>query len=404
MKRILMILAILGLSLSVQAQDVELRDDHPREYIVQEGDTLWGIASRFLTRPWQWPAIWQANPQIENPHLIFPGDLISLEFVGGEPRLTVNQRERERVDDSILRLGPEIRHQPMDAAITTIPIDAIEPFLRRPRVVGPEEIESLPYVIANQERITFASAGERSYVRGLEGVRVGEEVIVARVTYQFVDRSATAGERGLRRNQMRRGQGQVPSSERPMPGIWRVTLGQLEGLRYPVIGYELWESARARVVKVGDPAIIELLGGRREVAAGDYVLPVDDHIYNPVFQPKAMEETPENARVLTISEAFYGVGHYQIVSISVGTADGVEAGHTFSAFRPGERIRDELRYPLMSRAAWSNSDKRFVDLPHEYAGQVMVFRPFERISYAIVMDGANAIRADDLLFHPDRRL
>lgn len=404
MKRLLMILAILGLSLSVQAQDVELRDDHPREYVVQEGDTLWGIASRFLTRPWQWPAIWQANPQIDNPHLIFPGDLISLEFVGGEPRLTVNQRERERVDDSILRLGPEIRRQPMDAAITTIPIDAIEPFLRRPRVVGPEEIESLPYVIANQERITFASAGERSYVRGLEGVRVGEEVIVARVTYQFVDRSATEGERGLRRNQMRRGQGQVPSSERPMPGIWRVTLGQLEGLRYPVIGYELWESARARVVKLGDPAIIELLGGRREVAAGDYVLPVDDHIYNPIFQPRAMEETPENARVLTISEAFYGVGHYQIVSISVGTADGVEAGHTFSAFRPGERIRDELRYPLMSRAAWRNSDSRFVDLPHEYAGQVMVFRPFERISYAIVMDGANAIRADDLLFHPDRRL
>jgi hypothetical protein len=399
-----MILAILGLALSVQAQDVELRDDHPREYVVQEGDTLWGIASRFLTRPWQWPAIWQANPQIDNPHLIFPGDLISLEFVGGEPRLTVNQRDRDRVDDSILRLGPEIRRQPMDTAITTIPLDAIEPFLRRPRVVGPDELENLPYVIANQERITFASAGERSYVRGLEGVRVGEEVIVARVTYQFVDRSATEGERGLRRNQMRRGQGQVPSSERPMPGIWRVTLGQLEGLRYPVIGYELWESARARVVKLGDPAIIELLGGRREVAAGDYVLPVDDHIYNPIFQPKAMEKTPENARVLTISEAFYGVGHYQIVSISVGTADGVEAGHTFSAFRPGERIRDELRYPLMSRAAWRNSDSRFVELPHEYAGQVMVFRPFERISYAIVMDGANAIRADDLLFHPDRRL
>ncbi|MEE4331607.1 MAG: LysM domain-containing protein [Wenzhouxiangella sp.] len=404
MKRLLMILAILGLALSVQAQDVELRDDHPREYVVQEGDTLWGIASRFLTRPWQWPAIWQANPQIDNPHLIFPGDLISLEFVGGEPRLTVNQRDRDRVDDSILRLGPEIRRQPMDTAITTIPLDAIEPFLRRPRVVGPDELENLPYVIANQERITFASAGERSYVRGLEGVRVGEEVIVARVTYQFVDRSATEGERGLRRNQMRRGQGQVPSSERPMPGIWRVTLGQLEGLRYPVIGYELWESARARVVKLGDPAIIELLGGRREVAAGDYVLPVDDHIYNPIFQPKAMEKTPENARVLTISEAFYGVGHYQIVSISVGTADGVEAGHTFSAFRPGERIRDELRYPLMSRAAWRNSDSRFVELPHEYAGQVMVFRPFERISYAIVMDGANAIRADDLLFHPDRRL
>lgn len=404
MKRLLMILGIVCLSMSVQAQDVELREDHPREYVVQEGDTLWGIASRFLTRPWQWPAIWQANPQIDDPHLIFPGDRISLEFVGGEPRLMVNERAPDRVDDSILRLGPEIRRQPIDSAITTIPIDAIEPFLRRPRVVGPDEVDDLAYVLANQERMTFASTGDRSYVRGLDGVRVGQEVIVARMTYQFVDRSAPDADQNFRRMQMRRGEGQVPSSERPLPPIWRVTIGQLERFSYPVIGYELWESARARVVKIGDPAIIELLDGRREVASGDYVLPIDDHIYDPVFQPRAMEEAPENARVLTISEAFYGVGHYQIVSISVGTADGVQAGHTFSAFRPGERIRDDLRYPLMSRAAWKNSDKRFVDLPDEYAGQVMVFRPFERISYAIVMDGTNAIRANDLLFHPDRRL
>jgi len=399
-----MILAIVLLSASLQAQDVELREDHPREYVVQEGDTLWGIASRFLTRPWQWPAIWQANPQIEDPHLIFPGDRISLEFVGGEPRLMVNQRDRDRIDDSILRLGPEIRRQPMDEAITTIPLDAIEPFLRRPRVVGPDELDDLPYVLANQERITFASTGDRSYVRGLDGVRVGQEVIVARNTYQFVDRSRNDNDRNLRRIQMRRGQGQVPSSERRMPRIWRATFGQLDGLKHPVIGYELWESARARVVKTGDPAIIELLSGRREVAAGDYILPVDDHVYEPLFTPRAMDEVPENARVLTISEAYYGVGHYQIVSISVGTADGIEAGHTFSAFRPGERVRDELRYPLMSRAAWRNSDKRFVDLPDEYAGQVMVFRPFEDVSYAIVMDGTNAIRANDLLFHPDRRL
>ena len=404
MKRLLMILAIVCLAMSVQAQDVELREDHPREYVVQEGDTLWGIASRFLTRPWQWPAIWQANPQIEDPHLIFPGDRIALEFVGGQPRLTVNERSRDRIDDSILRLGPEVRRERIDGPISTIPFDAVEPFLRRPRVVGPDELDTLPYVLANQEQITFASTGDRSYVRGLDDARVGQEVVVARLTYQFVDRSAENGDLRLRRNQMRRGEGQVPSSERPASPIWKATFGQLERFNYPIIGYELWESSRARVVKVGDPAIIELLEGRREVAAGDYVLAVDDHVYDPMFQPRAMEVTPENARVLTISEAYFGVGHYQIVAISVGTADGVRAGHTFSTFRPGERVRDDLRYPLMSRAAWRNSDKRFVDLPDEYAGQVMVFRPFERISYAIVMDGANAIRADDLLFHPDRRL
>ena len=117
-----------------------------------------------------------------------------------------------------------------------------------------------------------------------------------------------------------------------------------------------------------------------------------------------MDEVPDHARVLTISEAYYGVGHYQIVAISLGTADGIEAGHTFSAFRPGETIRDDQRYPLMSRAAFQESDRRFVTLPDEFAGRLMVFRPFERISYAIVLDGTNVIRVNDRLDHPDRSL
>ena len=398
MKRLLIVIAILGLMASVQAQDVELREDHPREYVVQEGDTLWDIASRFLTRPWQWPAIWQANPQIDNPHLIFPGDRISLEFVGGEPRLTMAR------DDSVRRLGPEVRREDITGAISTIPYDAIEPFLRNPRIVTEEELDDLPYVIANYEQRVFAGPGDRTYVRGLEDAQVGQEVIVARLTYQFEDRSAGENEVRLRRNRMRHGPAQVASFERPSSPLWRATIGQMERFNYPIIGYELWESARARIVKVGDPTILEITEGRREVAEGDYVLPIDYHVFDTNFYPRAMDEVPDHARVLTISEAYYGVGHYQIVAISLGTADGIEAGHTFSAFRPGETIRDDQRYPLMSRAAFQESERRFVTLPDEFAGRLMVFRPFERISYAIVLDGTNVIRVNDRLDHPDRSL
>ncbi len=398
MKRLLIIIAILGLMASVQAQDVELREDHPREYVVQEGDTLWDIASRFLTRPWQWPAIWQANPQIENPHLIFPGDRISLEFVGGEPRLTMAR------DDSIRRLGPEIRREDISGPISTIPYDAIEPFLRNPRIVTQEELDGLPYVIANNEQRIFAGAGDRTYVRGLEDGQVGEEVILARLTYQFEDRSAEADNVRLRRNRMRHGPAQVASYERPLSPLWRSTFGQMERFNYPIIGYELWESARARIVQVGDPTILEIIEGRREVGEGDYVLPIDYHVFDANFYPRAMEDVPDHARVLTISEAYYGVGHYQIVAISLGTQDGIQAGHTFSAFRPGKTIRDEQRYPMMSRAALKESERRFVTLPDEYAGRLMVFRPFDRISYAIVLDGTNVIRVDDRLDHPDRSL
>jgi hypothetical protein len=392
-KRLLIALAILGLAISVQAQDIELREDHPREYIVQEGDTLWDIASRFLTRPWQWPAIWQANPQIENPHLIYPGDRISLAFVGGEPRLMV---------DGTRRLSPEVRREAIDGPISTIPYDAIEPFLRNPRIITAEELDGLPYVVANIEQRVLASTGDRTYVRGMQDARVGQEVVIARMTYQFVDRTAADSEMRLRRNRIRPGDGQVPSSERPASAIWQATFGRMERFNYPVIGYEMWEAARARVVQAGDPAILEITSGRREVMEGDYVLPVDYHIYDATFFPRAMEQTPSHARVLTISEAYYGVGHYQIVAVSVGAADGVEPGHTFSAFRTGKQIVDDNREPGSRR--FRAGDDRHVRLPDEYAGQLMVFRTFEHISYAIVLDGTNVIRADDRLDHPDRRL
>lgn len=393
MKRLLIALAILGLALSVQAQDIELREDHPREYIVQEGDTLWDIAGRFLTRPWQWPAIWQANPQVENPHLIYPGDRITLEFFGGQPRL---------VADGTRRLSPEVRRSDIDGPISTIPYDAIEPFLRNPRIIGSEELEGMPYVVSNMEQRVFASTGDRTYVRGMDDAQVGQEVVIARMTYQFVDRTAENGELRLRRNRIRPGDGQVPSSERPPSPIWQSTFGRMERFNYPVIGYEMWESARARVVQAGDPAILEIIGGRREVMEGDYVLPVDYHVYDASFHPRAMDEVPAHARVLTISEAFYGVGHYQIVSVAVGSEDGVEPGHTFSAFRVGKQIRDDNREPASRR--FRAGDDRHVTLPDEYAGQVMVFRTFDQISYGIVLDGKNAIRAEDRLYHPDRRL
>jgi hypothetical protein len=366
--------------------------------VVQEGDTLWDIANRFLARPWQWPAIWQANEQIPDPHLIYPGDVISLEFIGGEARLVSSR------DDSIRRLGPRIRRDGDMGPITTIPFDAIAPFLQHPRVVGAEELESLPYVIANYDQRSYAGPGDLTYVRGLEDAQVGQEVSIAHLTYQFEDRSAAADQQTLRSNAMRLGHRMVPSYERPSSNLWRKTFGQFERFDYPIIGYELWEAARGRVVQVGDPTIIEITSGRREVKEGNLILPVDYHVYDASFHPRAMDEAPDHVQVLTVSEAKYGVGHYQIVAISLGSLDGVEAGHMFSVFHPGERIRDEQKYPLMSRAAFRESDRRFVELPDEFAGRVMVFRPFERVSYAIVLDGTREVVAGDRLAHPDRRL
>lgn len=383
--------------MAVHASEIELREDHPRQHVVQPGDTLWDIAARFLTKPWQWPAIWYANPQIENPHLIFPGDVISLVFIGGEPRLMV--------DDSIRRLSPEVRRERLDGPITTLPLDAIEPFLRAPRVVSAEEFAGLPYILTNQERRLLAGPGDLTMARGMDDAQVGDEFVIARLAYQFVDRSeAVVGDRHMRRNAMRTGGVVSPSYERPSREIWRNTFGRLDVFNYPVIGYELYEAARATVIQAGDPTVLQIGDGRREVMAGDFVLPVDDFELEQLFFPRAMESMPEDGRVLSITEAYYGVGRFQVVAINLGTEHGIQPGHMFSAFRPGETMRDNQRYPLMSRAAFQSPELVHVTLPDRYAGVIMVFRPFEQISYAIVLDGTDAVRINDLLDHPDRRL
>jgi hypothetical protein len=396
-KRLVILTAIVLAAFTVQAQDVELREDHPREYVVQEGDTLWDIAGRFLTRPWQWPAIWDANPQIENPHLIYPGDVISLVFIDGEPRLMVN--------DSVRRLSPDVRREPIEGPITTIPLDAVETFLEAPRIVSAEEYEELPYVIANNEQRALAGPGDHTYVRGLDGASVGQEVVLARVNYMFEDRSANPNsDVRINKKLIETDGGVVRADLRPASALWKATIGQIDRYNYPVIGYELWETARGRVVKTGDPAVVEILSGRRETMKGDFALPVHDHVYNANFHPRAMDSIPEDGRVIAITGSSYGAGHYQVVAINLGTADGIEAGHTFSAFRPGETIRDD-RYPLLSRAAFREPENRYVDLPDEFAGRLMVFRPFEHVSYALVLEGSgNTIQVDDILAHPDRSL
>lgn len=399
-KRLSFLLLALALSGAVVAQetpsgrDVELREDHPREYVVQEGDTLWDIAGRFLTRPWQWPAIWQANPEIDNPHLIFPGDVISLVYIDGEPRLVV---------DGTRRMGPEVRRERIEGPVTTIPLDAIQTFLVKPRVVDVDALAGFPYVVANEERQHFAAVPDRTYARGMENYRVGDQVTIARLTFQFEDQSEEGRPGAMRQNRMRPNMSQVPSGERPV-GSFRRKASQIGGSGR-VIGYELWEVARAEVLKTGDPAILGILDSEQEVRAGDYVLPIDPHLYDLTFHPRPMSRPiPEGAHVIAINDAHYGVGHYQIVALGIGSANGVEPGHTFSTFRPGETVKDRFVGGLRGRPVPARAGERKVTLPDEISGQVMVFRTFDHISYALVMGGERAVREGDLLYHPDRKL
>lgn len=392
MKKIWVVLIALLVALPLAAQEVELRDDHPDEYIVREGDTLWDIAGRFLTKPWQWPAIWQANPQVENPHLIFPGDRLSLIYVDGQPRLVL---------DGTRRLSPEIRRTETTGPVTTVPLSAIEPFLLKPRVVGAEELAGLPYVVANEDTRYVSAEPYRAFVRGLDEQRAGDQVVIARLSYQFQE--VDVGDRSaVRQNLMRGNLGAVPSDERPIDVGRKIDFFSNKG---KVIGYQLWEVARAEVLATGDPAQLQVLEAELEVRAGDYILPVDPYLFDLTFYPRAPEfDIPEGASIIGIRGGDYAVGHFQIVAMDIGIRDGVEPGHTFSVFHPNREVEDDFVNGLRGRPAPTGVSGNTVQLPPQFVGQVMVFRAFDRVSYGLVMTGKRGVRTGDLIDHPDRRL
>lgn len=379
--------AALLLTGAVVAQDVALRSDHPEEYVVVKGDTLWDISGRFLDKPWQWPAIWHANPQIENPHLIYPGDLISLVYVDGVPQL------RLRRGDTV-KLSPSIRVSDRDDAISAVPFSSIAPFIRNLRVLSPNEFEGLPYIVANEDTRLTATYTDVTYARGLDA-RVGEEFVVARLM-SIYDRFGDPAE--IRRVLPRTSWQQVPAVWDHEKDTYNPVSPWDRGPSNPM-GYEMVEVSRVRVAKAGEISVLDIIRDRTEVRPGDYILPANDQGYEASFFPRAMDSVPDGLRILATSGQKAGVGLYQIVAINGGANQGLQPGHVFSAFDEGKVVEDRTGYRYGSFAKDAQ-----VELPDVYDGLVMVFRTFGDISYGLVMSGSRVIEEFDVLKHPDERL
>ncbi len=374
------------------AQDVSLRDGHPDEYIVVEGDTLWDISGRFLEHPWQWPAIWHANQQIENPHLIYPGDRVSLVYIDGQPRLMVDRGK------PTVRLSPGARatsRQP----IPPIAHAEIDGLIRNMRLVESQEaLDALPYVVANAERRLNAAVEDNAYVRNISGEE-GEFFAVVRLGSVYYRKD------GEVRRAVEPGYGLHAPYTKEWHPTWWERAGNLKPQNYgEVVGFELYQVAVGMLAKKGDPAILTIGSAQDTVREGDFVVPLDDIGYESEYQPRAMASVPEGMRVLAVQGDNRLVGHLKMVSISGGSRQGVQPGHVFSTFREGDLIRDRVKYPAGSLAdarTW-NGDK--VTLPDEFGGHIMVFRVFDEVSYALIMDGQRPVREFDVLKHPSETL
>jgi hypothetical protein len=369
-KKLLALSAGLLITCAAYAAGAQLRADHPHTYVVKKGDTLWSISARFLEKPWLWPEIWDVNQQVYNPHRIYPGDVLDLDVNG----LHVAKR-------------PAVEANP----IPTVPLSAIEPFLKDFRVLTAEQLKQTPYVVAVEENEPRATEGMNLYVRQLGSATPGERFAIVRPTHVY--REFNEGDRAD-------DIGHVVSNNVDLaPGPWQEDFRNDGHFgRGDEIATEVRVIGTARVQTLGDPATLLLTNARMEIRAGDRLMPIDDTPYDYTYYPHPARNVPANAQIMALSNGYDSIsvqGPMDVVALNVGSADGVDNGATFAIYRPGETVTDLVKGNTTRREFGPK-----VQLPNEFVGHVMVFRTFDHISYGLVMDGIRPVRVRDVIQAP----
>jgi hypothetical protein len=395
----LLLIAVFLISATVRAE-IELNPTHPDTYTVVKGDTLWDISARFLKSPWVWPEVWHANPQIENPHLIYPGDIISLIYVDGKPTLQVTRGH------PTIKLSPKGRSIDHHTAIPTIPLRDIEPFLRKLRILSQEDIDNAPYIVSIEEGHVKGSKPNLLYVRNLKA-RQGDEFAVVRPTVIYRDVPVHypwgSSEYKDRKTESLEWKKTSPTTGMAyMTRFWKSYIDRTYWKNVDTLGYEVADIAKAKVTRVGDKDIttMSVSGNIFEIDEGDLIIPLNDIRFDAYFQPKGASIKDNNIRIVALNNSNFRSGKFQIVAISRGSVDGVSHGDVFEVYRPERVIRDEVMHPKNDLKTYLRPSKAMVILPEEYLSNIMVFKTFDHISYALIVAGNRPVKLYDFARAP----
>ena len=325
----------------------------PKHYTVKRGDTLWGIASMYLRDPWLWPEVWILNPQIPNPHLIYPGDTLALAYgADGRPQVSLEQA-------GAVRLDPRLRNSALDSAIPTIPYSAIAAFLSRPTVVTADEMRHAPYVLAFRDKHEIAGSGIEVYIRNL------------------------------------------PAAENARFAIVHVG----NELRDPddgkVVGYEGIYTATALVQRPGDPAKALLIDTARETLRGDRLLSADASETPVTFALRA-PASDVHGRIIDVVGGTELAGQYAVVVINRGKRHGLEPGNVLAVDQAGDVVRDLYRggKTIGNTNGLGTSFAPRVRLPDERNGTLLVFKVFDRVSFGLIVGASDTIHVADVVRNP----
>ena len=328
---------------------IPLNPNAPDSYVVKRGDTLWGIAKVFLRDPWYWPEIWQVNPQVQNPHLIYPGDTLRLVYIEGRPTIMLQRGDTARV-------MPRVRSQPLEGSVTTIPYETVAAFMSKPSVLAKEQIKDAPYVLATRDMHVVMADGDTLYARGFPApVELGTHYNVVRVGDALRD----------------------PDDNR-------------------IVGYDGIFTGAGHVTRGGDPVTLIMTESARETEAGDKLfaggvdVPLD-------FIPSA-PKTRTSGRIMAVSNGVTVIGQYEVVVINRGAADGLAPGNVLAVYTAGELIPDTQNKGFLNGMSRISAKK--VRLPDERSGTFMVFKTFDHLSYGLIMEATNVIRVADRVENP----
>jgi hypothetical protein len=351
----------VGIFTNVNADNIALNPTHPEKYTVVKGDTLWDISRKFLQHPWQWKELWKYNTQIKNPNLIYPNDTIHFSIINNEPQLNLSRPEpiahtdkpcvlkpteyekgrKNFLFDQNNKVLPCMRESELEQPINLIPHDKISTFLTSPKVVSAEELENAPYVVGFHEGHLLAGTGDKVYVKNLTDKTEN--------TYT----------------------------------IYRTGETYHDTKTGDILGIEARYIASATLSNDDDPATMMIIKGTHEIRKGDRIMPSPDVENTLNFFPKPPQQLI-NGHIIGVKDGMALIGLYSVVVIDKGSADGLVAGHELTIYQKGKRIVDSVK-----------EDEENVQLPDEIAGKVMVFRPFEHLSYALVMEAKHDIHRLD---------
>lgn len=341
MRKSLVALLLMAAGSLAQAE-VLLRDGHPQSYTVVRGDTLWDISGKFLRQPWKWPKIWKANPQVQNPHLIYPGDVLNLVYVDGQPRLVLGRGESR----GTIKLSPKVRSTPMAEAIPAIPLEKINSFLLSNRIVDSDsEFSQAPYVVAGNAERVVSGAGDRIYARG-----------------SFAD-------------------GQ------PVYGLFRQGKTYTDPQTGEVLGINADDVGSGEVVaEEGDIATLVLSRTTQEVRTGDRLLPTEERAISSTFMPSEPVNEIDGV-ILDVPRGVTQVGQLDVVTLNKGLRDGLSEGNVLAVYKTGETVRDRIT-------------GESVKIPDERSGLLMVFRVYDKLSYGLVLNATRSLAVLDKVRNP----